>query len=102
MPKQLNVSLGFNVSADTKEANRRIQDLMNSLSKIANQSIKVDDKDLQDAAESAKQLTLHLNNAFNANTGRFDLSKLDKSLKTSKMNVTDLSTQLLKAGTVGE
>jgi hypothetical protein len=41
---------------------------------------------------------MHLNNAFNANTGKFDLSQLDKSLKASGSNITDLSTKLLGAG----
>jgi hypothetical protein len=43
-----------------------------------------------------------LNNAFNANTGNFDLSKLDRSLSKSKTSVSELSAQLLNAGTTGQ
>jgi DNA-directed RNA polymerase specialized sigma24 family protein len=57
---------------------------------------------MREASSAAKELSIHLNNAFNANTGKLDLSKLDKSLKTSSTNVTELSTKLLNAGSQGQ
>jgi hypothetical protein len=43
--------------------------------------------DLREASSAAKELQIHLNNAFNAKTGNFDLSMLDRSLKASGSNV---------------
>jgi hypothetical protein len=62
----------------------------------------VDASKLKAASDAAKELSIHLNNAFNADTGKFDLSKLDKSLKASSTNVTELSGKLLNAGTQGQ
>jgi hypothetical protein len=45
---------------------------------------------------------MHLNNAFNTNTGKLDLSKLNQSLATTKSNINSLSTSLLSAGTNGQ
>jgi hypothetical protein len=54
-----------------------------NLSKIAMEgsSIKVDSASLNQASEAAKKLSIHLNNAYNASTGKLDLSKFHKSLK---------------------
>jgi hypothetical protein len=62
----------------------------------------VDATKLKAASAAAKELSIHLNNAFNAQTGNFDLSKLDRSLKTSSTNITELSSKLLGAGASGE
>ena len=105
MAKQLNVNLGF--TADTSQAKAQIQELQATLSQLAyagNSAVGVDKQTtaLKQASTAAKELQVHLNNAFNAQTGRFDLSKLDKSLKTSGSNLTDLSVKLAGAGTTGQ
>ena len=105
MAKQLNVNLAF--TADTGKAKAQIQELQTLLNKIAytgatSSSTGQLQQDLQKASSAAKELQFHLNNAFNATTGKFDLSLLDKSLKSSKSNITDLSTSLLSAGSTGQ
>ena len=100
MAKQLNVNLAF--TADTSKAKGAIQELQQTLSKIAYDGSKGISPDMASAAQSAKELQIHLNNAFNAKTGKFDLSMLDKSLSTSKTKITDLATGLLKAGSSGQ
>ena len=105
MAKQLNVNLAF--TADTGKAKTQIQELQNLLSQItySGATSKIGDKisiDLQKASTAAKELQFHLNNAFNTTTGKFDLSLLDRSLKTSGANITQLSTQLLGAGATGQ
>ena len=101
---QVNVNLAFN--ADTGKAKTQIMELQSLLSKIAyTGAIGGTDKlqtDLHAASEAAKELQFHLNNAFNASTGNFDLSMLDRSLKTSNSNITDLSVKLLSAGATGQ
>ena len=105
MAKQLNVNLA--VKADTGQAKAQIQELQAILNKImhtgSTTTLKgIDATKIQQAASAAKELQMHLNNAFNANTGKFDLSQLDKSLKASGSNITDLSTKLLNAGSTGQ
>ena len=101
MAKNLKVSLDF--EANTGKAKAAINDLQTSLSKIALGKIEgVEPEKMKQASEAAKELSIHLNNAYNAKTGNFDLSKLDKSLKMSKTNVTDLSMKLLEVGSTGE
>ena len=101
----LHVNLAF--SADTGKAKAQIQELQTLLSKIAytgsttNVTGTMQD-DLKKASMAAKDLQFHLNNAFNTSTGKFDLSLLDKSLKTSGTNISKLSTQLLGAGETGQ
>lgn len=101
---QFNVNLAFN--ADTGKAKTQIMELQSLLSKIAyTGTTSGTDKlqsDLYQASAAAKELQFHLNNAFNASTGNFDLSMLDRSLKTSGSNVTDLSMKLLSAGATGQ
>ena len=102
---QFNVNLAFN--ADTGKAKTQIMELQSLLNKIAysgttSNAIGGLQKDLHSASEAAKELQFHLNNAFNTSTGNFDLSMLDKSLKTSGSNITDLSTKLLSAGATGQ
>lgn len=102
----LHVNLAF--SADTGKAKAQIQELQTLLSKIAYTGTSSSnltgtvEADLQKASAAAKELQFHLNNAFNTTTGKFDLSLLDKSLKTSGTNISNLSTQLLGAGTAGQ
>ena len=104
MAKQLNVNLAF--TADTSQVKTAINELQSSLSKIASMNTSglsgVDATKIKAASNAAKELSIHLNNAFNANTGNFDLSKLDKSLKTSGANITELSSKLLNAGATGQ
>lgn len=102
---RINVNLAFN--AETGKAKKQIQDLQVLLNKIAYSGTTASpgqklSADLQKASEAAKQLQIHLNNAFNTKTGNFDLSLFNKSLKDSKTSVSSLSAELLKAGQTGQ
>ena len=100
--QQINVDLNFR--AKVNEAKQSMLELQNMLQKIASQdaSVDVNPQKIAQASQAARELSIHLNNAFNADTGKFDLSKLDRSLKTSSSNITELSTKLLQAGAGGE
>lgn len=105
MAKQLNVNLAF--TADTSQAKAQVQELQATLNQIAyagNSATGMNKQTqaIQQASAAAKELQLHLNNAFDTTTGRFDLSKLDKSLKTSSSNIGDLATKLAGAGQTGQ
>ena len=98
MGKKIDVTLAFN--ADTGKAKSQIQELQSLLNKIsysgatASQS-SANAKNLREAADAAKDLAYHLNNAYNSKTGKFDLSLFDKSLKLVQLIN-------LNAGLIGE
>ena len=101
MPKQLNVNLAF--SADTAEAKKAIDDLNRDLKSIASlDAVGSLTPGIQSAVSAAKDLQVHLNNAFDIKTGNFDLSKLNSSLKSSGQSLSELSNKLLNAGMTGE
>jgi hypothetical protein len=43
---------------------------------------------MKEASDAAKELSYHLNQAYNTTTGNIDLSKLNTSLQKSSTNVT--------------
>ena len=100
MAKHLNVDLSFN--ANTAQAKQSILDLQKTLQQIATQPININDKSIQQSVEAAKQLTYHLNAAFNTSTGKLDLTAFNTSLKRSNTNVTTLSSNLLQSGQIGQ
>ena len=94
-------TLQFN--ADASQAKRAVQDLTASLEKISVINLKttVNDADLKAAADAAKDLQVHLNNALNTNTGQLDLSKFNKSIQSSNQSLASLSEKLLACGAEG-
>lgn len=100
MAKQLNVALDF--TANTTQAKQQIQELQQLLTKIANGTgLDVNSTQIKEASEAARQLAIHLNEAYNQKTGNYDLSRLNASLNKAGTNVTELSTKLINAGTTG-
>lgn len=101
MAKQLNVALDF--TANTTQAKQQIQELQQLLTKVAySTDLGIDPSQMKVASAAAKELAIHLNEAYNQKTGNYDLSKLNASLAKSKTSVTELSTSLLQAGTTGQ
>lgn len=101
--KQLNIDL--TVNANTKQAEKNIQELSDSLKKLADiqplEGMSLN-KDMQSAVTSARELQRHLSSAMNSKTGNLDLSKLSKSLKSANTDIATLSSGLLRAGRDGE
>ena len=101
MAKQLNVALDF--TANTTQAKQQIQELQQLLTKVAySTDLGVSPEQMQKASAAAKELAIHLNEAYNTTTGNYDLSKLNASLAKSKTSVTKLSNGLLQAGATGQ
>ena len=73
--------------ADTKKAKAQIDDMMNSLKKVNSTSnVKTElfnKEDLRQARTNVAELENMLKNALNVDTGRLDLSKLNRSLSGS-------------------
>mgnify|MGYP003430402174 CR=1 FL=1 len=62
----------------------------------------MDSGSIVSASKAAKELAYHLSAAYNADTGKLDLGKLNASLNSAKANIGDLSSRLLSAGKTGQ
>lgn len=105
MAKQLNrLQVSIDYTANTSKAEQNLKILKNTLTEIASiNPINLNaNTGLQNAVSAAKDLQMHLNNAFNVNTGNLDLNKFNTSLARSNQNLSGLSLELLKAGNTGE
>lgn len=102
MAKNLNVNMNF--TADVSNVESNLNKLKTSLNQISTTPIKMGtvSEDLKQATVSARQLQVHLNNAFSAKTGNLDLSKLQTSLDQSGQSLSQLSVGLLGAGKDGQ
>lgn len=106
MAKQLNVNMVFD--ADTNKAKQSINELTQALNKLAygslphNERLLVDPSQFAEAAKQARELTYHLNNAFNVQTGKLDLSKLNTSLKLAGTDLDKLTGNFKNAGSIGQ
>lgn len=103
MAKQLNVNLAFN--ADVSKAKTAIQSLQQAMDAI-NTSI-VDPtlpltKGVQEATQAASVLQSALNNALNVDSGKFDFSKFNTTLKSAGMSLETIHNQLLQLGPDGQ
>ena len=100
MAKQLNVDL--NVRANASEAKKSLQDLQKTLTQLTNMSMSSTTTGMTQAAQAAKELSVHLNKAINTDTGKLNLNALNSSLKASKTDLSELSSRLLSAGSSGQ
>lgn len=103
MANDIQVNMRFN--ADVTQAKAAMQELQNSLQKVAQAPIGknalFDDQEFQKASEAATELAAKLQAAFNVNTGKLDLLKFTADLKSSNKDLQYFKTNLLNAGDVG-
>lgn len=102
MSKQIQVGMKF--TADTSQAQNAINSLKQNLQQLAygSKPIGVDSASFEQASRAAKELSYHLNQAYNSQTGKLDLSKLDASLKSSKTSLSQLTQSFAGAGDAGK
>lgn len=104
MAKALNVNLS--VTADTSAAKAQLQQLQQALTELtsnsANLKVGLDSTALKQASTAADQLSLHLKNATNVNTGTLDFTKLSASIRASGSSLQEYGNQLLKMGPQGQ
>lgn len=96
-----NYSLKFN--ADTGAALQNINALQKTLLEIQKVPLKttVDSALFKEAANAARELSIHLSKATDINTGKLNVNALSASLKASGTDLTRLTTQLMNVGAVG-
>ena len=105
MAKQLNVDLRFN--ADTSAAKAQLQSLQTSINQLtttmATQGTQLGiTPKIQEAQQAAVQLKTALQQSMNIETGKFDLSKFNSSLKSMNTDLSQLKTQLVSLGPSGQ
>ena len=105
MAKQLNVSLAF--QADTSQAKAQVQGLLNELNKLNNVNVKTSGterltSDIMEAKMAAKDLGNILQQSFNMDTGKLDLTQFNSSLKKSGMSLEQYGNKLASLGPEGQ
>ena len=102
MAKQLNVALNF--TANTAEAKARIGELNTQLNNL-NASLTRPDlpitKEVNEAITATSKLKVALQQSMNVDTGKFDLSKFNQTLKKSGTSLSQLHSQLSAVGPDG-
>lgn len=105
-----NQTIGVNLkfSADVSAAKRAMAELQGSLSQIhnvaatsANPGIRYA-KDLNQASQAAAQLRIQLQNAFNQDTGKLNLTKFNMEMKQAGMSVEKYRAALTSIGPQGQ
>ena len=100
--KTLKIDLQFN--ANTKEAQRQMQQLQQSLSQLATSQPMTSfslTPQLKEAQRSAMDLKIALNNAMNVDTGRLNLNKFQSELNRSGKSIQQYAQQLQALGPSG-
>ena len=99
--QKMTYEIGFIGNTDRLKAS--IKEIEASLSTIYNkqQSPLLFDKTLDQAITSAKELEMHIQNAFNPKTGELDLTKLNRTLQASGKTIKDYGMQLAAIGPEG-
>ena len=102
MAKQLNVNLAF--TADTSKAKMQLQDLQNQLRQLtlSTSSELGITKEIQGASRAAAELSVHLKEATNVQTGTLDFTKLNQSIKKSGTSLQEYGKTLVSMGPKGQ
>lgn len=103
MAKQLNVNLAF--KADTTQAKQQLQQLQTQLNNLTTSSISQQlpiTPKLQEAQNAAINLKIALQQSMNVDTGKFDLTKFNNSLKRAGTSLNQMRVDLSKFGPEGQ
>lgn len=101
------VVVNMKFQADTTQAKAKMQELQNSLKAIgsvSNQNLPMNQlsSGLEHAKTVAAQLQVQLQNAFNQNTGKLDLSRFIQQMNQSGMSLEKYKAALMQAGPIGQ
>ena len=105
-----NQTIGVNLkfSADVSAAKRAMAELQTSLSQInnvaatsANPGVRIS-QDLHQASQAAAQLRVQLQNAFNQDTGKLNLTKFNMEMKNAGMSLEQYRAKLTSIGPQGQ
>ena len=98
---KIKINLGF--SADTSQARREMQSLSQAINQITEHSATlIDDSNLREGVQAAKELATHLQRAYDTDTGKLNLAQFSKSLSTAGQDLKYFQNNLSKLGVEGE
>lgn len=103
MAKQLNVSLNF--TANTAQAKAQMQELQRQLNNLTGSLTSTDlpiTKEIREAISETAKLEVALKQSMNMDTGKFDLSKFNDTLKKSGTSLQQLAAKLNAVGPDGK
>lgn len=102
MAKQLNVNLNF--SANTEQAKTQLLQLQNQINSLTtNTATNLPiTKEITEAQQAAVHLKTALSQAVNVDTGKFDISKFNQSIKKSGTSLEQIRNKLVAIGPSGQ
>ena len=103
MAKQLNVSLNF--TANTAQAKAQMQELQRQLNNLTGSLTSTDlpiTREIREAISETAKLEVALKQSMNMDTGKFDLSKFNDTLKKSGTSLQQLAAKLNAVGPEGK
>lgn len=102
------IQVGLDVTANTKQAQQSIENLMGSINKLTQNATTIGSSgfkgftaEINQAAATATQLKYNLQNAFNIDTGKLDLSKFTTSMMNSGQTLQKYKQSLVALGPEG-
>lgn len=96
------ITVGINFNANVSQAKAAIDSLSQSLTKIKETQIVVQNGSIQQAVQSANQLQIALQKAVNTTTGRLDFSALQTSLRMMNTDISTVGRNLILMGPQGQ
>ena len=95
------ITYTLDFKANLTDIQGQLNKLKQSLNSLATPRMGKVSKEFEVASASAAKLEHHIRNAFNADTGKLDLSRLNMSLKNTGDNLSGLMNNLIQGGKSG-
>lgn len=96
-----NISFNLKFNSDTAQARADLNSLRRQLEDIISDPIRLGDVDTRQGIEAAQTIKSALDDAFNVDTGRLDLTAFNRAIQNSGRTLSELTSDLQSLGPVG-
>ena len=96
-----NISFNLKFNSDTAQARADLNSLRRQLEDIISDPIRLGDIDTRQGIEAAQTIKNALDDAFNVDTGRLDLTAFNRAIQNSGRTLSELTSDLQSLGPVG-
>ena len=96
-----NISFNLKFNSDTAQARADLNNLRRQLEDIISDPIRLGDIDTKQGIEAAQTIKNALDDAFNVDTGRLDLTAFNRAIQNSGRTLSELTSDLQSLGPVG-
>lgn len=96
-----NISFNLKFNSDTAQARADLNNLRRQLEDIISDPIRLGDIDTKQGLEAARTIRDALDDAFNVDTGRLDLTAFNRAIQNSGRTLSELTSDLQSLGPVG-